>query len=183
MSTANEASVKRGTSKSVRFLIGGLLVSIGIMFLVFWYMGRLAGFDKEYTGYAGEQQVLSQRIAKYALEASGGNEEAFEQVVKYRDRFGQTLSYLRNGNVATGLPPTEGETGKVLANTEAKWTDFAGSVNTVLDGKQLVLSVKETASVINEFMPQLLEYYEDVVNVSWWPTVLPRSRCASPAGS
>jgi len=62
--------------------------------LVFWYMGRLAGFDKEYTGYAGEQQVLSQRIAKYTLEASSGSKEAFEQVTKYRDRFGQTLSYL-----------------------------------------------------------------------------------------
>jgi twitching motility protein PilJ len=165
MSTANEASVKRGTSKSVRFLIGGLLVSIAIMFLVFWYMGRLAGFDKEYTGYASEQQVLSQRIAKYALEASGGNEEAFEQVVKYRDRFGQTLSYLRNGNVATGLPPTKGDADKDLDNTEAKWTDFSGAVNTVLDGKQLVLSVKETASVINEFMPQLLTHYEDVVRI------------------
>ena len=165
MSTANEASVKRGTSKSIRFFIGGLLVSIGIMFLVFWYMGRLAGYDKEYTGYASEQQVLSQRIAKYALEATSGNEEAFDQVVKYRDRFGQTLSYLRNGNVATGLPPTTGEAEKTLADTEAKWGGFSGSVNTVLEGKQLVLSVKETASVINEFMPQLLAHYEDVVRI------------------
>ena len=164
MSAANEASVKRGASKSVGFLIGGLLVSIGIMFLVFWYMGRLAGFDKEYTGYAGEQQVLSQRIAKYALEASSGNDEAFDQVVKYRDRFGQSLSYLRNGNVATGLPPTQGAADKPLAATEAKWTEFSTSVNTVLDGRQLVLSVKETAGVIGEFMPQLLTHYEDVVS-------------------
>ena len=59
MNKVNEATVKRGTSKSVGVLIGGLLVSIAIMFLVFWYMGRLAGFDKEYTGYASEQQVLS----------------------------------------------------------------------------------------------------------------------------
>jgi twitching motility protein PilJ len=164
MSTANEASVKRGASKSVGFLIGGLLVSIGIMFLVFWYMGRLAGFDKEYTGYASEQQVLSQRIAKYALEASSGNPDAFDQVVKYRDRFGQTQSYLRSGNVATGLPPTKGEAEEALADTEAKWGEFGEAVNTVLNGKQLVLSVKETASVINEFMPQLLTHYEAVVD-------------------
>ncbi|MFA7386216.1 MAG: methyl-accepting chemotaxis protein [Thiohalobacteraceae bacterium] len=164
MSAANEASVKRGASKSVGFLIGGLLVSIAIMFLVFWYMGRLAGFDKEYTGYAGEQQVLSQRIAKYALEASSGNEEAFDQVVTYRDRFGQSLSYLRSGNVSTGLPPTRGDIDTPLAETEAKWAEFTASVNTVLEGKQLVLSVKETASVISEFMPQLLTHYEDVVN-------------------
>ena len=113
MSTVKEASVKRGTSKSVGFMIGGLLVSIAIMFLVFWYMGRLAGYDKEYTGYAGEQQVLSQRIAKYALEASSGSKEAFDQVVKYRDRFGQTLSYMRSGNVATGLPGMGGTSSSI----------------------------------------------------------------------
>ncbi|MFN2309126.1 MAG: methyl-accepting chemotaxis protein [Gammaproteobacteria bacterium] len=164
MSAANQASDKRG-AKSIRFLIGGLLVSIGIMFLVFWYMGRLAGYDKEYTGYAGEQQVLSQRIAKYTLEASGGSEEAFGQVIKFRDRFAQTLGYMRNGNVATGLPPTEGEAAEALADTAAKWADFTASVDTVLEGEELVLSVKETAAVINEFMPQLLGYYEDVVQI------------------
>lgn len=165
MSKAKDATAKKGTSKSIGFLIGGLVVSVAIMFLVFWYMGRLAGFDKEYTGYASEQQVLSQRIAKYALEASSGNDEAFEQVVKYRDRFGQTLSHLRSGNVATGLPPSKGVQLKALEDTEAKWTEFRKSVDTVLDGKQLVLSVKETAAVINEFMPQLLTHYEDVVRI------------------
>lgn len=163
MSTAKAASAKRGTSKSVGYLIGGLLISAGLMFAVFWYMGRLAGFDKEYIGYAGEQQVLSQQIAKYALEASGGSDAAFDQVVKYRERFGQTLGYMRDGNAETGLPPTGGEALAALDDTAAKWNSFRTSVDTVLNGKQLVLSVKETAGVINEFMPQLLNHYEDVV--------------------
>ncbi len=165
MSTAKDASTKRGLSKSIGFLIGGLLVSVAIMFAVFWYMGRLASFDKEYTGYASEQQVLSQRIAKYALEASSGNAESFDQVVKYRDRFEQTINHLRNGNVATGLPPTkDAEAGALSANI-ANWTEFRTAVDTVLEGRQLVLSVKETAAVISEFMPQLLNHYEDVANL------------------
>lgn len=165
MSTAKAASVKRGTSKSVGYLIGGLLISAGLMFAVFWYMGRLAGFDKEYIGYAGEQQVLSQRIAKYALEASSGNEAAFDQVIKYRERFSQTLGYMRDGNAETGLPPTSGDALAALDDAAAKWNSFRTSVDTVLNGKQLVLSVKETAGVINEFMPQLLSHYEDVVRI------------------
>jgi twitching motility protein PilJ len=165
MSTAKAASVKRGTSKSVGYLIGGLLISAGLMFAVFWYMGRLAGFDKEYIGYAGEQQVLSQRIAKYALEASSGNEAAFDQVIKYRERFSQTLDYMRDGNAETGLPPTSGDALAALDDAAAKWNSFRTSVDTVLNGKQLVLSVKETAGVINEFMPQLLSHYEDVVRI------------------
>ena len=165
MSTVKEAAVKRGTSKGVGFFIGGLLVSIAIMFLVFWYMGRLAGFDKEYTGYAGEQQVLSQRIAKYTLEASSGSKEAFEQVTKYRDRFGQTLSYLRSGNVATDLPPTTGDADKSLKDTEAKWGTFSESVNAVLTGKDLVLLLSEAVNAINEQMPALAKNDEEVVNI------------------
>ncbi|MBZ0071397.1 MAG: methyl-accepting chemotaxis protein [Gammaproteobacteria bacterium] len=165
MSTAKAASERRGAGKSVGYLIGGLLVSAGLMFAVFWYMGRLAGFDKEYIGYAGEQQVLSQQIAKYALEASSGEEVAFDQVVKYRERFSQLLGYMREGNAETGLPPTRGETLVVLDDAAAKWSSFRTSVDAVLNGKQLVLSVRETAAVINEFMPQLLNHYEDVVRM------------------
>jgi len=165
MSTAKAASVKRSTSKSVGYLIGGLLISAGLMFAVFWYMGRLAGFDKEYIGYASEQQVLSQRIAKYALEASSGDETAFDQVVKYRERFSQTLGYMHDGNAETGLPPTDGDALAALDDAAAKWNSFRTSVDTVLNGKQLVVSVKETAGVINEFMPQLLGHYEDVVRI------------------
>ena len=165
MSTAKAASERRGAGKSVGYLIGGLLVSAGLMFAVFWYMGRLAGFDKEYIGYAGEQQVLSQQIAKYALEASSGEEAAFDQVVKYRERFSQLLGYMREGNAETGLPPTRGETLVVLDDAAAKWSSFRTSVDAVLNGKQLVLSVRETAAVINEFMPQLLNHYEDVVRM------------------
>lgn len=165
MSTAKAASERRGAGKSVGYLIGGLLVSAGLMFAVFWHMGRLAGFDKEYIGYAGEQQVLSQQIAKYALEASSGEEAAFDQVVKYRERFSQLLGYMREGNAETGLPPTRGETLVVLDDAAAKWSSFRTSVDAVLNGKQLVLSVRETAAVINEFMPQLLNHYEDVVRM------------------
>ncbi len=165
MSTVKEAVVKRGTSKGVGVFIGGLLVSIAIMFLVFWYMGRLAGFDKEYTGYAGEQQVLSQRIAKYTLEASSGNKGAFEQVIKYRDRFSQTLSFLRNGNVTTDLSPTTGDADKPLKDTEAKWGVFSESVNAVLTGKDLVLLLSEAVGAINEQMPALTKNDEEVVNI------------------
>ncbi len=165
MSTAN-ASSKQGAGKRLGYLIGGLVVSLIATFGILWYVNQQAAYDKERIGYTSEQQVLSQRIAKYALEASAGNESAFDQVVKYRNRFGQTLGYLRNGNVATGLPPIgENDLGhQELTKVEQTWGEFEGLVNTVLDNKELVLSVKETAAVINEFMPQLLTHYESVVD-------------------
>ncbi|BCO32692.1 protein PilJ [Thiohalobacter sp. COW1] len=158
---------RQGQGKMVRNLILLLLASVLAMAAIFVYTARQAAFDKERIGYTSEQQVLSQQIAKYALEAASGGEEAFDQVVMNRDRFDQTLKVLRNGNVNSGLPPTAEESvaHEELVAVERKWNEFRGTVNTVLEGEELVLAVKETAAVINEFMPQLLAHYEDVVRV------------------
>ena len=106
MSTENQSHVKVGSHKRTMYLIAALLLSFSAMVGIFWYVGIQANHDKEYIGYTSEQQVLSQQIAKYALEASSGVGTAFDQLTHYRDRFNETLSNQRNGNVATSLPPS-----------------------------------------------------------------------------
>ena len=88
MSTAKQSHTKVGSNKRTMFLITALLLSLGSMVGVFWYVGIQADYDKEYIGYASEQQVLSQQVAKYALEASNGVASAFDQLTLYRNRFG-----------------------------------------------------------------------------------------------
>ena len=75
MSTTKQPHGKVGSQKRTMYLIAALLLSLGTMVGVFWYVGIEADYDKEYIGYTSEQQVLSQQIAKYALEASSGKEE------------------------------------------------------------------------------------------------------------
>ncbi len=162
------ASVKGSQGNRMMILLGIVMIaSVIAMVGVFSYVSKEAAFDQERIGYANEQEVLSQQIAKYALEATSGNEAAFDRVVEKRERFAQTLGYLRNGNPETGLPPIgEGEPlDPPLSAIEARWKEFNGTLSTVLGGKDLVLAVKEAASVINEFMPQLLQHYDAVVNV------------------
>ena len=163
MKATTDSLAKLGSHKRIMYLITGLLLSLAMMVAVFWYVGTLAEYDKEYIGYTSEQQVLSQRIAKYALEASSGTSEAFTQLKKTRDRFQQTLNLQRNGNVPTGLPPTAKALDEDLLAVENRWKDFSAGIDRVLDGKQIILAVGEAGSVINEFMPQLLEYSDDVV--------------------
>ena len=88
MSASNDSLGKSGSNKGIMTLITLLLVSLAAMVGVFWFVGIYAEFDKEYIGYTSEQQVLSQRIAKYALEASSGSEESFAQLQQVR------LAYL-----------------------------------------------------------------------------------------
>jgi twitching motility protein PilJ len=146
-------------------LIAALLLSLGAMVSVFWYVGIQTGYDKEHIGYTSEQQVLSQQIAKYALDASSGGDAAFDQLTHYRDRFQQILHHERNGNVATGLPPSDESVNNDLSALEEQWKGFRTRVDYVLQGQETVAVVGEVGRVINELMPKLQAYDEEVVDI------------------
>ncbi|MDT8386103.1 MAG: methyl-accepting chemotaxis protein [Thiogranum sp.] len=163
MSTVITSRTKVGSHKRTMYLIAALLLSLGAMVSVFWYVGIQADYDKEYIGYTGEQQVLSQQIAKYALEASSGVEPAFDQLARYRDRFKQTLNHQINGNVATGLPPSREDVADDLNAMQNDWKKFHSSVEFVIGGRETVSLVAEVGQVINDVMPNLQAYDEEVV--------------------
>ncbi len=165
MSTATQSHVKVGSHKRTMYLIAALLLSLGSMVGVFWYVGIQANYDKEYIGYTSEQQVLSQQIAKYALEASSGVDTAFDQLARYRDRFGQVLGNQENGNVVTGLPPSRDAVLEDLSVMQESWAKFRESVDFVLGGKEGVAVVSEASKVINEIMPKLQAYDEEIVDI------------------
>ena len=165
MSTTKQALAMVGSHKRTMYLIAALLLSLGAMVGVFWYVGIEADYDKEYIGYTGEQQVLSQQIAKHALEAASGRESAFGQLTKYRDRFGEILASQRNGNVATGLPPSRDSVNEELLSMENGWKQFRSNVDSVLAGQETVAAVAEAGRVINSLMPKLQAYDQEVVEV------------------
>jgi len=165
MSTAKQSHLKVGPQKKTMYLIATLLLSLGTMVGVFWYVGVQSDYDKEYIGYTSEQQALSQQIAKYALEASSGVEPAFGQLMRYRDRFTATLEHQRNGNVVTGLPPSVDSMQEDLLVMEAEWKKFRESVDFVLNGNETVAVVAEVGRVINDIMPKLQAYDEEIVQI------------------
>ena len=165
MSTAKQSHAKVGSQKRTMYLIATLLLSLGAMVGVFWYVGVQSDYDKEYIGYTSEQQVLSQQIAKYALEASSGDEPAFDQLMRYRDRFKATMGFQRNGNVVTGLPPSRDSVEEDLLAMEKEWQSFRESVDFVLNGRETVAVVAEVGRVINDIMPKLQAYDEEIVQI------------------
>lgn len=165
MSTASNSREKAGSNKRTMYLITALLLSLGSMVGVFWYVSIQADFDKEYTGYTSEQQVLSQQIAKSSLEASSGVETAFEKLAIYRNRFEETISNERNGNVSTGLPPSGQAVEEQLSALEQNWAGFRESVDFVLEGGENIAMVAEIGKVINEVMPKLQAHDEEIVTI------------------
>ncbi len=165
MSTTTQTQAKVGSQKRTMYLIAALLLSLGAMVGIFWYVGVEADYDKEYIGYTGEQQVLSQQIAKYALEASSGQQQAFDQLVKYRGRFEETLVNERMGNSSTGLPPSGESVQEELLAMQKEWQDFLKYVESVIKGQKTVAVIGEVGRVVNSLMPKLQALDQEVVDI------------------
>jgi twitching motility protein PilJ len=146
------------------YLIAALLLSLGGMVGVFWQVDIQAVHDKQYSTYASEQQVLSQQVAKYALEASNGELQAFDKLARYRDRFEQLLRDERKGNETTGLPASPAAVEKQLAELEVQWTGFRKSVDFVLGSRTTVAAtVAGVGGIVNELVPKLQAKDEEIV--------------------
>ena len=89
-----------GSSNSMRLLSFLMLSAIAAIVGVLVHVGNQAETDQRNLESIGEQQVLSQRIAKYALGASTGESAAFDRLAIRRRGEGRTscrgISGIRN---------------------------------------------------------------------------------------
>jgi twitching motility protein PilJ len=124
-----------------------------------------ANYDKQYVTNAGEQRVLSQRIAKYALEAAAGNQRAFSLLKEDRDRFQKTVDTLKGTDPESSLPATEGDAAELLAKVDQGWIGFRKNINTILEGESAILNVRENAASVNELMRKVTRDYDEAVGI------------------
>lgn len=155
---------KTGSDRAFLYLIGLLIVFLVLMVGTFAIVANNARNDKQYIALAGDEQVLSQRIAKYALEASGGKQPAFEHLKRVRDRFQQDLDTLQKGNPKTGLPPSPEANSKALSAVASSWQSYRDDADVILKGQQGIVAVRKYAAAINDFIPQLLAKSDEVVS-------------------
>ncbi len=163
MATENISNVKLGSNSRTILLTSALLLSLGSMVAVFWYVGVQTGYDNEYVSYSSEQQVLSQKLAKTALEASAGVQTAAEKLSVLRNRFEQTITHQTDGNVETGLPPSSEAVSESLGKLELSWIDFRDSVDMLLEGSDTIGVAADVGQLINEVMPKLQAKEEEVI--------------------
>ena len=164
MNATSDAMEKAGSGRKGMFLILGLLLSVGAMAGIFYYEGRMAGFDQERLGYTTQQQVLVHQMSATALRAAGGDSTAFDELTAYRDQFDQTLQKLRKGDKKSGLPASPESVSRELAVVESQWADYRARLDTVVDGKEVVSFISEAKQAIGQNMPTLMSYSEEVVN-------------------
>ncbi len=160
---AKDSALKLGGNKLFIFLGGLLLIFMVMMVGLFVYTTIQDRYDKEYISTAANQRLLSQRLATYALESASGKEQAFVQLQKLRDEFDSSLKKLKEGSQETGLPGTPQALDEELTAVGESWTEYRENIDIILNGKEPISTVSEFVGVINEFIPQLLAFSDEVV--------------------
>jgi len=160
-------TVKRtgGGSRAVLVLATLLMITSVATIAAFIFVERQKGYQEQYLLRTAEQQVLAQKVAKFALEAAAGDERAFASLRNFRDRFTRLLDELKNGDPATGLPASPAETRQPLKAVEDNWLELRAHADEILSAQASILSIDEFVAVINEFMPQLEDVSNQVVSL------------------
>jgi len=153
--------MKLKTKEGRAFSAGGLTLIMAMLLLVSlagmtWFFVRnaqLGSVDKTYISRLGEQKVLSQELAKLASQASRGRGEAFGDLQKARNQFQSILNYQMSttGNI------------KAVQALAGLWKKYSGNVDTILQRREVVTSMRTYINGINEQIPTLLAVSDEVV--------------------
>jgi twitching motility protein PilJ len=142
-----------------------VLVSLILALVTFLHTTQRESYDEQYLIRAAEQQVLAQRIAKYAISAARGELQSFAPLKKSRDRFENIMWELKNGAKGEGLPASPTEVLPAVRSLEDKWLDLQGNIDEILKAQENILAIDEFSAIISEFVPQLQELSEELAEV------------------
>ncbi|MES9823069.1 MAG: methyl-accepting chemotaxis protein [Candidatus Thiodiazotropha endolucinida] len=153
------------SNKVITILAILVLVSLILALVTFLHTTQRESYDEQYLIRAAEQQVLAQRIAKYAISAARGELQSFAPLKESRDRFDNIMWELKNGTKSQGLPASPIEVMPTVRNLENKWLELQGNIDEILKAQENILAIDEFSAVVSEFVPQLQELSEELAEV------------------
>jgi twitching motility protein PilJ len=165
--SGSKAGATTSTSNTgLTVIITFLALSLVMTFVSYLLVNTQDGYDKEYLGLLGEQQVLSQRISKFAGQANRGLPATFDALTKHRDEFATNLKLLQLGDPETGMQTaTNSAVQDKLNAVVASWNKYNGDVSVIIDARGVVVALREIVRLINENSAQLLTLTDEVATL------------------
>src|SRR5690606_26330211 len=137
-------------------LYTGLGLAILGTVLNFVLLAIYAGTAQQNITDASELRVVSQQIAKNALEAAAGNAEAFELLESARRSFQESWDQVKDADV---------DDVAVVAELTTQRDEVGSSVDVILRGEDTVLDLHEVADTLAQTVPALQAEYDGVVEI------------------
>jgi twitching motility protein PilJ len=153
-----------GASSRIKTLTVLMLCAIWAMVWTFVQVGQQAENSQARLADVGEQMVLSQRVAKYALAASAGDVDAFGKMESFKNEFTRILDRQKS-DYGAGSPAGDAAASQALTELDNRWRGFRYNIDEVLQGQFLIMAMTEATTLLNEVMPQLMGHTQDIVEI------------------
>ncbi|MCU7844192.1 MAG: methyl-accepting chemotaxis protein [Candidatus Thiodiazotropha sp. (ex Monitilora ramsayi)] len=153
------------SNKVITTLAVLVLVSLVLALVTFLHTTKRESYDEQYLIRVAEQQVLAQRIAKYALSSARGEMQSFATLQQTRDRFETIMWELKNGAKKDDLPAAPIEVMPVVRELENNWLALRQNIDEIIKSQENILAIGEFSAVISEFVPQMQELLSELAEV------------------
>ncbi len=142
-------------NRTMIYLMVLLVASVVAMGLMYGRVVMLENQDREFISRIGDQRVLAQEIAKDAQLAARGHLDVFPRLQQERDRFESILKQQER------VMPAEGR--GALNQLKQAWAKMRKDVDTILQRREVVSTMRDYIANINEQIPTLLALSDEVV--------------------
>ena len=144
-------------ARQLQGLLGLLGVFLAIAALSGYLHSKHTTRHSVYLSTATEMQMLTQRIANSAQQATQSVTVAFDQLQQGRDRFSANLGLLATGGekLGTYVPPSAASIQPALGELRKLWLPVEANVNLILKQKANLLKLKELEAQIERSVARL----------------------------
>ncbi len=163
MSSVVTQSTEQRLSPAQLLLFVLLVLLLGLVAYNFFLLNQRNQQETQYLALTTDIQVRAQQLAKAAGESAVGNFDAFDELSRTRDIINNAVSTLRNGDPATGLPPSPGRVTDSLSTMEQLWSRIDGFTAQILERTDLVIELADSAAEFSTNIPQLQALSDEVV--------------------
>jgi twitching motility protein PilJ len=152
--------------KPVNLQVQSLLILLGVFALLVTAIVaidvRQASNGTLQAEIVGDTLMHTQRLAKAATNAVGGNPTALAELRDSRDRIAANLAALEKGDPGRGLSPSSAQIQPAIARLIEKWKASEAAASTIVANEKTLLAFGAVIKRINDTSPRLLQLTEEI---------------------
>jgi len=149
------AGSRTASNLLVALLSVGSLTCMLLGGVALFHVSRWDANDEQYLLRALDLKAGAQDISIQSLNAFSGNPDAFVNLREVRNSMERLVSELNNGIPEQQLPPSPPEVAPQLKTMGSAWQGLRGIADNILNGREAILSVSESAEGLKKSMPRI----------------------------
>jgi len=144
-------------------MVGLLVFLLAFVAVTFFLITRDSRNQQTWIGHTTNVQVLSQQMAKSALEAAEGTLVAFVELGDARGDIEHDMNSLMDGDRVQSLPPLPSSMRDSVTTLNSTWERIDANAQTILKREDLILNVAKSSAEFIDALPRMQTLTDDAV--------------------